>query len=358
MKDRTQEFHAAVESMLQRGSANPYLVNGSQERSRLMAESAAGLSPTAPVPQTRSEFAKAASVVAKEINSTILKLHKLSQLARKKSLFDDRPVEISELIHIIKQDIAKVNRQIAALSAHVQQSKTQGKLGNRQVEEHATNVITSLQTRLASTSGEFKAVLEIRTQNIKEQRSRKEQYSFTPTQAGTPKLSASLPSSSSASQPNGTDPSSSTTEVSSIFRPLPRSDSPLYFPDRKNTADGTRGDVSLDLGGPAAQQQQLLVMNTQNANMEYLESRSQAIESIESTIAELGQIYQQFAQILSQQREMIQRIDDNVVDMESNVSATHDQLLKFFQNLSSNRMLMVKVFAALIFFFLVFVVVT
>ncbi|KAI8848560.1 t-SNARE [Chytridium lagenaria] len=352
MKDRTQEFHSAVDSMLQRGMATPYQINGSQERNRLLSDST-----STPVPQSKSEFAKAAATVAKEINATILKLHKLSQLARKKSLFDDRPVEINELIHIIKQDIAKVNRQIGALSTHVQQSKSSGKMGNRQVEEHAVNVVTSLQTRLASTSGEFKNVLEIRTQNIKEQKSRRDQYSYAP-QTGSPRLPAANPSSSLNSQQNGS--ASTSTEVSSIFHPVSKSsDSPLYFPERKATPNS---DVSLDLGpgsgGPGGQQQSLMLANPQSGNLEYLESRNQAIESIESTIAELGQIYTQFAQILTQQREMIQRIDDNVVDMEMNVSGAHDQLLKYFQNLSSNRWLMIQVFAALVFFFLVFVVVT
>ncbi|KAJ3209582.1 cis-Golgi t-SNARE syntaxin [Dinochytrium kinnereticum] len=359
MKDRTQEFHAAVDSMLQRGMAAPYMLNGgSQERSKLLTDAGA------PVPQSKSEFAKAASTVAKEINGTILKLHKLSQLAKKKSLFDDRPLEINELIHIIKQDIAKVNRQIGALASHVQQSKSSGKMGNRQVEEHATNVITSLQTRLASTSGEFKSVLEIRTQNIKEQKSRRDQYSYSSTgPMGSPRLQSSTSSSSSSSLPfpqNGST-SASSTEVSSIFRPVSKSsDSPLYFPERKATPSS---DVALDMGaggggGGGGMQQSLMLAQPQNVNMEYLDSRNQAIESIESTIAELGQIYQQFAQILTQQREMIQRIDDNVVDMEMNVSGAHDQLLKYFQNLSSNRWLMIKVFAVLVFFFLVFVVVT
>lgn len=37
------------------------------------------------------------------------------QVAKKKSLFDDRPVEIQELTYIIKQDINALNKQIADL---------------------------------------------------------------------------------------------------------------------------------------------------------------------------------------------------------------------------------------------------
>ncbi|KAJ1550322.1 cis-Golgi t-SNARE syntaxin, partial [Cladochytrium tenue] len=76
--------------------------------------------------------------------------------------------------------------------------------------------------------------------------------------------------------------------------------------------------------------------------MEYIASRAEAIESIESTIAELGQIYSHFAQILAGQRETIQRIDDNIVDVEMNVSGAHNELVRYFQNMSSNRWLMVR----------------
>lgn len=36
-------------------------------------------------------------------------------VAKKKSLFDDRPMEIQELTYIIKQDITGLNQQIAQL---------------------------------------------------------------------------------------------------------------------------------------------------------------------------------------------------------------------------------------------------
>ncbi len=34
---------------------------------------------------------------------------------RKKTIFDDKPVEIQELTYIIKEDIANLNKQIAQL---------------------------------------------------------------------------------------------------------------------------------------------------------------------------------------------------------------------------------------------------
>jgi syntaxin 5 len=47
----------------------------------------------------------------------------------------------------------------------------------------------------------------------------------------------------------------------------------------------------------------------------YIQSRSTAIESIESTIAELGQIFSQLAGMVAEQRETVQRIDADVTDI-------------------------------------------
>lgn len=50
------------------------------------------------------------------------------------------------------------------------------------------------------------------------------------------------------------------------------------------------------------------------------------------------------------------RIDENVLDAESNVEGAHMELLKYFQSVSTNRWLMIKIFIVLIVFFALFVV--
>ena len=50
------------------------------------------------------------------------------------------------------------------------------------------------------------------------------------------------------------------------------------------------------------------------------------------------------------------RIDSNVDDAHLNVEAAHGEILKYFQSVTSNRWLMIKIFGVLIFFFLIFVV--
>jgi syntaxin 5 len=83
---------------------------------------------------------------------------------------------------------------------------------------------------------------------------------------------------------------------------------------------------------------------------DYIQSRSTAIESIESTIAELGQIFTQLAQMVAEQRETVQRIDADTVDIASNIGGAQRELLKYYASISSNRWLMLKVFGVLIVF--------
>lgn len=82
----------------------------------------------------------------------------------------------------------------------------------------------------------------------------------------------------------------------------------------------------------------------------YIQSRSTAIESIETTIAELGQIFTQLATMVAEQRETVQRIDADTLDIAANVGGAQRELLKYYASISSNRMLMLKVVGVLIVF--------
>lgn len=88
----------------------------------------------------------------------------------------------------------------------------------------------------------------------------------------------------------------------------------------------------------------------------YVQQRAETMQNIESTIVELGGIFQQLAHMVKEQEEIVERIDTNVADAELNIEAAHGEILKYFQSVSKNRWLMIKIFGVLIFFFLFFVV--
>uniref|UniRef100_S4RQX9 Syntaxin-5 n=1 Tax=Petromyzon marinus TaxID=7757 RepID=S4RQX9_PETMA len=298
-RDRTQEFMATCKSMQTRQ-------NGIQVNR-----------PLANAVRQRSEFTLMAKRIGKDLSSTFAKLEKLTLLAKRRSLFDDKAVEIEELTYIIKQDINSLNKQIAQLQEFVRAKGTQN---GRHMQTHSSTVVVSLQSRLASMSNEFKNVLEVRTENLKQQRSRREQFSQTTISTLPPPIA------------NG------------------HAGSVLMQDGARGAAGG--GDVAINMDA-RQQQQQLQLVDEQDS---YIQSRADAMQNIESTIVELGTIFQQLAHMVKEQEEQIQRIDSNVEDTQLNVEAAHSEILKYFQSVTSNRWLMVKVFFILIVFFIIFVV--
>ncbi|KAI0778432.1 t-SNARE [Trametes elegans] len=341
VQDRTNEFRACVESIRSRSS---FPNRGAEQKQRLLQTKGEG---------SKSEFTRMASAIGKDISSTTIKLGKLAQLAKRKTLFDDRPVEISELTYIIKQDIANINRQIAQLQAYVKERKAQNSKSpeGKQLEEHNHNVVMLLQSKLADTSMTFKDVLEIRTQNMKESKDRTEQFMHSTSTAA----SQAPPSSLLYGNTQRQDPMGDGSALTAS-----RFDSK----GKGKASSKNNGDIlALDLGAAeegAAPQHGDAFMQMQLVEQQdsYIQSRSTAIESIESTIAELGQIFTQLAQMVAEQRETVQRIDADTVDIASNVSGAQRELLKYYASISSNRWLMLKVFGVLIVFFLVFILVS
>uniref|UniRef100_T1DKT8 Syntaxin-5 n=1 Tax=Crotalus horridus TaxID=35024 RepID=T1DKT8_CROHD len=293
-QDRTLEFRSACKSLQSR--ENGLHVNKPVQSGAI---------------RQRSEFTLMAKRIGKDLSNTFAKLEKLTILAKRKSLFDDKAVEIEELTYIIKQDINSLNKQIAQLQEFV---KAKGSLTGRHVQTHSNTVVVSLQSKLASMSNDFKSVLEVRTENLKQQKSRREQFSRPP--VATMSLSANNLGSS-------------------------------VLQDERRYS----GDVAIDMDNRTSQQLQLI-----NEQDSYIQSRADTMQNIESTIVELGSIFQQLAHMVKEQEETIQRIDANVEDTELNVEGAHMEILKYFQSVSSNRWLMVKIFLILIVFFIIFVV--
>lgn len=54
--------------------------------------------------------------------------------------------------------------------------------------------------------------------------------------------------------------------------------------------------------------------------------------------------------MVAEQRETVQRIDADTIDIQNNVSGAQRELLKYYASISSNRWLMLKVFGVIIVF--------
>ncbi|XP_047017677.1 syntaxin 5A, like isoform X2 [Ictalurus punctatus] len=253
-RDRTTEFQSVCKSLQGRQ-------NGAQ-----------GIKPVHNAVRQRSDFTLMAKRIGRDLSNTFAKLEKLTILAKRKFLFDDNAVEIDELTYIVKQ------------------------------------------SKLASMSSDFKSVLEVRTENLKQQRSRQEQLSQ-----------------SSASTSSIHDSSFSNS---------------VLMQDSSNKAD-----ISIDMDLRSSQQMLLL-----NEKESFIQDRANTMQNIETTIVELGSIFQQLAHMVKEQEETVHRIDANVEDTQLNVDLAHTEILKYFQSVSNNRWLLIKIFLILIIFFFILVI--
>ncbi|CAD1477271.1 unnamed protein product, partial [Heterotrigona itama] len=268
--------------------------------------------------QSYSNFMLIAKSIGKNIASTYAKLEKLALVAKRKSIFNDRQMEIEELTNIIKTDLKSLNHQIGKLQElSKKQREGYGASQSHHMASHSSSIVMALQSKLANMSNHFKTVLEVRSENMREEQSRRQQF----TQGS---VSTMLPPSVTGKQ-------------GSLL--LQEENSP--------------SSVAIDL--EPAMGQLTMQQAIQDDNDTYVQSRAEAMQSIESTIVELGGIFQQLAHMVKEQEEMVERIDSNIEDTELNVEAAHAEILKYFQSVTNNRWLMIKIFAVLIFFFIFFV---
>lgn len=325
IQDRTDEFRSILAQAQRRQAQSK---TGAQRQSLLTTQEKAQANPS---PQRqRSEFARNAAEVARGVASTMQKLERLSQLARRKTLFDDRPVEFDELTFVIKQDMTALSGQVQNLQQMNSKLHPKAKPGVDQEGEHNSNVVLLLKDKLQNVGTNFKDVLEVRTKNMQASRSRTEQF-------------LSTAQSSSSLDPGRTD--------SPLYQTPQRGRSPGGF---KNTNAAQQdllslepsGSSALTRGGPQSDTQLLLMEEAQPQNA-YIQERGRAIESIESTIQELGGIFSQLAQMVSEQGEQIQRIDANTEDVVDNVEGAQRELMKYWSRVQGNRWLVAKMFGVL-----------
>jgi hypothetical protein len=152
IQDRTPEFRSIL-AQAQKTLARQR--KGGPQAQPLVASNGAATPPTR---KQRSEFARNAAAIGRGISATMGKLQRLGELAKRKTLFDDRPVEIAELTYVIKQDLAGLNQQIGNLQT-IQRGGAPGgpsKAAVGQEGEHNKNVVMLLQGKLADVGVNFK----------------------------------------------------------------------------------------------------------------------------------------------------------------------------------------------------------
>jgi syntaxin 5 len=237
---------------------------------------------------------------------------------------------------------------------------------------NSSAIVDSLKQQLMSTTKNFQEVLQVRTNNLKEQNQRRKQF-----EAGGTGHASHGGGSGGGGGGGGDDAahhsSSSGTSVVGNAAVRKRGANPFdalmsqaaaashkapgVYDD--NEASGRDDELSFatpGAGGATMQSQSQEQAAALDQTDEYLSSRAQAVEDIEGTIVQLGQMYQRLVHIVGMQEEITLRIDANMDTALDNMDRGHHELLKYYDSISGSRWLILKVFAVLLAFLVFFMV--
>lgn len=307
--DRTAEFRSAVRAQLQ----------GMRQRPEEVAK---------PVSKSeRSVFFKQASALAQDIADTAQMTQRLAKLAKRPPMFDDNPHEMEELTSIITQKMASVRNNTDVLEKQLPEMG--GAKRDEQADTLSENVVKTIRGRLREMTKNFSSILVERSKVVEASRSRSAQFM--------------------APQP----------QVTPVSNPL-YGENPYGAAYGENpysgAAQGAQSSQSYDDNEELllpTQEQSVVQLEDQQSS--YLSHRSSAVDTIEQTINELGQMFGQLTNMLAEQSDTVQRIDANTEDISMNVGGAHRELLKFYSRVSSNRGLMLKSFGVIIVMFFLWV---
>ena len=79
------------------------------------------------------------------------------------------------------------------------------------------------------------------------------------------------------------------------------------------------------------------------------------METVESHMLELGNIFNKLAVMVNEHRDMVERVEDNVDDANDTINLSLATLTDTLENLRTNRALALKVFAVIAVFIILFI---
>ncbi|XP_010491112.1 PREDICTED: syntaxin-31-like [Camelina sativa] len=328
-RDRTAEFYSLSQTLKKIG-AIPSVHHQYEDDPASSKQSPPGSS--------RSEFNKKASRTGLGLHETLQKISRLDKLAKQSSIFNDRTVEIQELTVLIRNDITGLNMALSDLETLQNMEIADGNYSQDKVG-HYTAVRDDLKTRLMAATKQFQDVLTTRSENMKAHENRKQLFST--------KNAVDSPPQSNAKSVPEPPPWSTSPNPGNLQQPLlpPNSGAPSGSQLRRRSAIEN---------APSQQMEMAMLQQTVPRQENYSQSRAVALHSVESTITELSGIFTHLATMVTQQGELAIRIDDNMDESLVNVEGARSALLQHLTRISSNRWLMMKIFALLILFLIVF----
>ncbi|CAI2735007.1 unnamed protein product [Schistosoma spindalis] len=314
--------------------------------------------------------------MSEELKMTVSKMTKLKILFQEPS--HSSPEVLSKLIEIIQYDIMDLNKTKLQLKASVSEVKEHSTAGVQHLK-HIDLIVIGLEYHLSFLVSEFRVVLEEHKTSLSVD-SRKSDANIQMNNDLNPLTEyASYSRIMKTNKPSPINPTSDNSipnthpindqlqgkQNQQYSTPVPNSYStsslPSVMPISKlsGTPIVNRSEVynssQAETTSRTPEQLQIFASNPHVSLIDQeVRQRDAAIRRVESTIVQLGEIYQQFSTLVQEQNDLVLRIDSQTDNVEMNISEAHEQLLVFMRRISAQRGLLIKAFITLILCFVVF----
>lgn len=345
--------------------------------------------------QSNSAFTAEAHSVSRTLQSTSAKLAVLAKLVKKRGMLGDTGKEIERLTASIKSDMSAMSGRLDLLQGYVNHRKsaaqaagvTPGKplkptqtsnaqhsassnsaddvvLSSSHGLSHGAAVVGQLQGHLFAVTRSLKGVLEQRTESMRVQAGRRQHFGSV-RDLGKP-----------------LDVSSAAGAVGEAAASVPTGATVIAMPDGRHRAGSTgTGGVSgsgsgqhrdqrmgsrLLTGAEAGQAlapastdsaaffQQMSLALPASAEQAYVDDRAADVESIHRHINDLAGMFGRLAHVVAEQGEQVERLEDSTALAVRHVEEGQSQLVRYFERVSDNRALLLRVAGVLVFFLILF----
>ena len=264
-------------------------------------------------------FNERAAEVSKGIQACSVLLTRLTTLARAQTLFNDPQDEMSLLSVKVKNEISQLKTRLSELEDWLKKND----LGTgKDAKLHSEQVVKNMEFKLQDSGKQFVRVLENRKNALRAQTQRKRMF--------------------------GDDD-----DEDDIGRPMPQSAFTVAMQQDEemgmnSNAQNGKGIITTASMVPFQQQRQLI------PDTQFLRSRVDAITTVESHIAELGQVMSTLATMIQEQDHLVNEMSENVDRSHMDIRAGFLQLEKYYNSIRGNKQLITRLFGVLVAFLLFF----
>ena len=262
------------------------------------------------------DFHRTSATVQGVVAAAEKKLARLAKMVeRTRTLRSSNEAAMTQLIANVKGDMSQASEAVATLDKLVDHITVKGS----QLHDHCLRVVDYLESRTMSLAGRFKTLLKKRHAHMKSSSKRKQIFG---------------------------------TEFAQLGQPL-------RFGNNSDIAAGGQGSEMASAGSDmvdidlttTSEQSQLQLIPEQN----YYQQRSQSMAGIESTIVELGGMFDSLSTMIEAHGETIDDISANVETSLTHSERAVGELEEAWRNADGNKMLYFKIFLILMSFMAFFI---